>query len=506
MEVFRKLDDDTGPLTRRRPTAVVALIAFLAFLYALGHLPAGSEQAGGQVTEDATVVSDSGVAGGEPITETAQPWYVHMPPWLLVSVVLLLACSAFFSSSETALFSLHKLRVRSMRGEDAVSGKLIAQLLDSPGEILTTILVGNMIVNVSIGVILGTHVEDLFRSTLGVRPALAYVLAVAVTTGVLVLLGEIGPKIVAVSASESLARAVAFPLMAVNAVLAPLRDLLLRITDGIFRVFHFSQLHAAPFITDEELRALLTQGESEGVIEEEERQMIQGILEFTDAMLREILVPRPDIVAIPEGATVREALDVLREHQYSRMPVFREDMDHLVGLLVGKDLLPSVARGDLDKPIKSLIRPLHFVPETMTVQAFVKDAQRHRAHLAIVVDEYGGTAGMVTLEDAMEQVVGDIMDEGEFEEPEYELVGENVYRVDGGFNLDDLSDLIGVKFEDESHETVAGFLMHQTEKIPEVGDTLEYSNVVFTIEEVEGRRASAVRVVLRPTADVQEPT
>lgn len=480
-------------------------MAFLVFLYALGNLPVYFDQAGGQVTEDAMALTQPHTAGAETPGGMFQPWYVHMPPWLIISVGILLTCSAFFSSSETALFSLHKLRVRSMRSEDAVSGKLIARLLDSPGQILTTILVGNMIVNVSIGVILGTHVEDLFRSTLGLRPAASYVLAVAVTTAVLVLLGEIGPKIVAVSASESLARVVAFPLMAVNAVLAPLRDLLLRVTDGIFHVFHFSQFHAAPFITDEELRAVLSQGESEGVIEEEERQMIQGILEFTDAMLREILVPRPDIVAIPEGATVREALDVLREHQYSRMPVFREDMDHLVGLLVGKDLLPSVARGELDKPIKSLIRPLHFVPETMTVQAFVKDAQRHRAHLAIVVDEYGGTAGMVTLEDAMEQVVGDIMDEGEFEEPEYELVGENVYRVDGGFNLDDLSDLIGVKFEDESHETVAGFLMHQTEKIPEVGDRLEHSNVVFTVEEVEGRRASAVRVELLPSEETQEP-
>jgi CBS domain containing-hemolysin-like protein len=158
------------------------------------------------------------------------------------------------------------------------------------------------------------------------------------------------------------------------------------------------------------------------------------------------------------------------------MPVYRDDLDHFVGLLVGKDMLPYVDRGDLERTVKAVMRPIHFVPETMTVQAFVKDAQRHRAHLAVVVDEYGGTAGIVTLEDAMEQVVGDIMDEGEEEEPEYVQINESEYRVDGGFSLDELSE----------------------------GDRVAHSGVVFTVEAVEGKRASSVRVQILPRTEVEE--
>lgn len=432
------------------------------------------------------------------------PWHKHLPPPVLLMVAVLLMCSAFFSSSETALFSLHKLRLRTMRQERDVTGPLIARMLDSPGQILTTILVGNLIVNVTIGVVLGTRVEAMLQDSFGWSAPLAYAVAVGATTAVLVLFGEITPKVFAVSASEPLARTVAVPLLLVDKLLAPLRDALLRVTDFLFRITRLHELRAAPFITDDELRAVLTHGETRGVIEEEERQMIEGILEFSDALLREILVPRPDIVAIPESATIREALGVLREHEYSRLPVYRDDLDHITGLLVGKDLLPRVARGELDRPLKELARPIHFVPETMTVQAFVKDAQRHRAHLAVVVDEYGGTAGIVTLEDAMEEVVGDIMDEGEHEEPEYEQVSEGEYRVDGGLSLDELSELIRVRLEDESHETVAGFLMNQTEKIPEVGDRIEHSGVVFTVEAVDGKRASTVRVQILPRSEVQE--
>lgn len=476
-------------------------MVFLALLYLLGAFPHYLQGL------DATEAYASPAGALEPgAAAPHRPWHEHLPPSILVAVAVLLLCSAFFSSSETALFSLHKLRLRRMRQEEDVTGPLIVRLLDSPGQILTTILVGNLIVNVSVGVVLGTRVEAMFQDALGMSAALSYALAVAVTTGVLVFFGEITPKVFAASASEPLARAVALPLVLIDKVLAPLRDALLRLTDFLFRVTRLHQLRAAPFITDEELRAVLTHGETHGVIEEEERQMIEGILEFTDALLREILVPRPDIVAIPESATVREALESLREHEYSRVPVFRDDLDHITGLLVGKDLLPRVARGEIDRPVRDFVRPIHFVPETMTVQAFVKDAQRHRAHLAVVVDEYGGTAGIVTLEDAMEEVVGDIMDEGEQEEPEYEQVGEGEYRVDGGFSLDELSDLINVRLEDESHETVAGFLMNQTEKILEVGDRFEHSGVMFTVEAVDGRRASSVRVQILPRSEVQEIT
>lgn len=477
-------------------------IAVLLYVVDTSSAPPG-EREGFDVMAAAEAATPGTVAAAP-----AYPGFEYLPPGLVVVLVLLLLCSAFFSSSETALFSLHKLRVRSMQKEPGATGRIVAQLMESPGRILTTILVGNLLVNITIAVLLGTRIQQALTERFAPRfdrPGVpAYLLAVAITTAVLVLVGEIVPKVFAVYARETLARAVALPLVAIDRLLAPLRDALLSVTNVLFRLARFHELRAAPFITDEELRAVLTHGESHGVIEAEEREMIQGILEFTDVILREIRVPRPDIIAVPETATVRDALEVLREHKYSRMPVYRDDLDHIVGLLVGKDLLPRVSHGDFDRPIKDVMRPIHFVPETMTVQAFVKDAQRHRAHLAVVVDEYGGTAGIVTLEDAMEEVVGDIMDEGEEEEPAYEQVAENEYRVDGGFRLDELRELVHVDLEDGAHETVAGFLMDRTEKIPEVGDRVEHAGIVFTVEAVDGKRASVVRVQVGPTPEVQE--
>jgi CBS domain containing-hemolysin-like protein len=409
----------------------------------------------------------------------------------------LLSCSAFFSGSETAFFSIPKLRLRAIREDGSHSGLLVARMMDHPGQFLTTILVGNMIVNVLISMFLGTRMEEAALSYLpDVNKAGAYGLAVALTTTVLVFFGEIAPKVFAVRTGERMARITVYPLLAVDRLLAPVRVVLLGLTEALFRVTRFHAIHAAPFITDEEFKSALSDGEAQGVIEDDERQMIQGILEFGDAQVREILVPRPDMITLSEDATIAEALAAVREHQYSRMPVYREDLDHITGMLFSKDLLPCLARGELDRTIRGLLKPVHFVPGTMTARQFVADARRHRAHLALVVDEYGGTAGLVTLEDAMEEVVGDIGEEGDQEEPGYTKLGEGLYRIEGSLPLDAFNELAGVNLVDETHETLAGFLMDHIEKIPEPGDRIEYAGVVFTIEKCDGKRVESVRAQL----------
>ena len=423
-------------------------------------------------------------------------WQDYLPLPILIAVACLVACSAFFSGSESAFFSISKLRLRAMREDDISANRLVARMLDEPGRLLTTILVGNMIVNTLIGIFLGSRVETLLLEVFKLHDAAAYAIAVAGTTLFLVFFGEVSPKVFAIHTGERFARATVYPLAAADKLLAPIRKSTLGLTNLLFRMTRFHELRAAPFITDDEFKSVLTDGEAHGVIEEDERQMIQGILEFSDAMLREILVPRPDVISLPEDTTVGQALAVYREHEYSRMPVYRESLDNILGILLAKDLLPSVAKGDMDRTIKGLLRPAHYVPSTMTVQQFVSDAQRHRAHLAIVVDEYGGSAGIVTLEDAMEQVVGDIMDEDEHDEPEYEQVTANEFLVDGGMALDDLSSLIGKDLQDEEHETLAGFLMDLTDKILEPGDEITHMGVRFTVLSCEGKRVSSVRVRL----------
>ena len=426
-------------------------------------------------------------------------WDDILPPSVCVAVLCLLALSAFFSSTETAFFSIPRPRLRSLRAQRTVSARLVVQMLDSPGKLLTTILVGNMLVNTLIGVVLGTRIKDLFHEAAGIPSSVSYALSIVITTSALLFFGEITPKIMAVRARERWALLAVFPLQAVGRIIGPVRDGLLWFTDRLFRVTRFHELHAAPFITDVELKSVLSNGEPEDEVEEDGRQMIRNILEFHDAQLREIVIPRPDVVAVPEDATVGEALALYRTHEFSRMPVYGSDIDHISGVLFAKDMLPSLTEGDLARPVSELTRPPHFVPETMAVQEFIKSVQRLRSHLAIVVDEFGGTEGIVTLQDAIEEVVGDISVEGEREDRLYEEAGEGVYRVQGGFALDEFSELTGIDLEDGEHQTLAGYLMGQEDKLPTVGDRFVHGNVTYTVEEVEDRRLGVVRVEIGGT-------
>ena len=428
-------------------------------------------------------------------------WTDYLPVSVIVFVAVLLGFSAFFSACETAFLSIPKPRLRSLREEDDRTSRWVVQLLDNPGRLLTTILVANLFVNTLIGVALGSRITELFEIHIGLSPALAYLVAILLSAGVLLLFGEILPKVCAVRARETYARFAVVPLMMTDWFLQPVRQGLLRCTDAIFRITRFHELRAAPYITDEELKSVLADEQTKGVIEEDGRQMIRGILESGDVQVSEILTPRPDIVALSESATAAEAVELFRQHEYTRVPVYRDDMDHITGIVFAKDLLAGVVKGSQDRLVKTLAHPPHFVPATMTVHGFIKDVQRHRSHLAIVVDEYGGTKGIVTLHAAIEQVVGDIKDEYDEEGHMYECRGEGEYYVDGGMPIDELSALIGRPIVDDEHNTIAGFLMGQTEKVLAVGDTITYAGIVFSVEQVDRKRASKVRVSCPPLED-----
>ena len=429
-----------------------------------------------------------------------------------LAVCVLLGLSAFFSGSEVAFFSLHRMRLRALAEDGSYISRLISRMMDDPSGLLTTILAGNAVVNVGIGAVLGTKVDLIFLEIFSAAPlpagidasAVAYVLAVLIATIALVLFGEVIPKVVAVTAPEPFARFAAIPMNGADKLLKPLSKGCLLVTDFLFHITKLGELRAAPFITDDELKRVLFETEAQGVIHEQDMQMIQGILEISEASLRQVLTPRGDIIAIAADATVADALEVLREHHYSRLPVYEEDLDHVVGILVMKDLLPSFARGDFSQPVRSLMRKAHFVPETMSVNNFIKDAQRRRFHLSIVVDEYGGTAGLVTLEDAMEEIVGEIFDESDEEVKPYEALGDGVYRVEGDMPLDEFSELMGVPIQHGEHHTVAGYLMNLTERLLEQDEVVETEELHFTVEETDGRRIARVRVEVKPVAEAAE--
>jgi putative hemolysin len=421
-----------------------------------------------------------------------EDWTGIFHPGLLVGIGVLLSLSAFFSACEVAYFSLSPLDIRVIGERPGLLSQEAARLLAQPSELLTSILMGNSIVNVLLGVVLALPTQKLFEQLL--HPAISYLAAVAVCTGILVIVGEIVPKLLVVRNNDLYARWASLPLRLSSALLLPLRHGVLWLVGFFFRISRFSDLRPAPFMTDDEFTSLLSEGEATGAIEKDEREMIQGILKVSESMVREILIPRPDIVALNESASVGEALDVVIEKGFSRIPVYGENLDKITGILYAKDLLSHVDQGNMEVPIKPLLRTAHYVPETMTISEFMKSVQRLRTHLAIVVDEFGGTEGLVTLHDALREIVVDI-DAGDGpEESAVVQVGNNLFEVDGRFPLDELEALTGVSVDDEEHETVAGFLMEQSEKVLEVGDQIRHEGVRYTVEAMEGKRVSRLRI------------
>ena len=467
------MDEETGPLRNRyRVLTVVGIVAWIALIIYLATFS----------NIDTKVL------------EQSHDTRFYFPAGILVLIVCLLSLSAFFSASETAFLSINKIRLLSMIEDRHLTARLVADMMTHPGKFLTMILVGNMIVNILISVVLGSRVVKLFMHGFDMSPIVSYTLAVAICTSVLLFFGEIVPKIFAMRMGERLARFFSIPLLVTDKILGVVREVLLVLADSVFRMMRFKELRAVPFMTDDEFMSLLSHSKAHGVIEEEQRQMIQGILEFTDATLREILVPRPDVIALSAEATVSEALKLLKDHEYSRIPVYRDDLDHIFGVLFAKDLLVSVDRGELSKKVGAMVKPIQFVPETMSVHSFVKFVQRKRRHIAVVVDEYGGTEGIVTLEDALEEVVGEIFDEDESQEVLYEKISPGDYRIDGSMPLDEFKELLGIDVEDEEHETIAGFVMSKIDKIPEDGDRINHSGLIITVESVDSKRVETLHV------------
>ncbi len=432
------------------------------------------------------------MAGGP---ETHVAWFTILTPKVCLLVLVLAVMSGFFSASEIAFLSLNKVEVHAMRISDSWLLHLIAHVLRRPGSLLTTILMGNTIVNAVLSIALAKPLADVFTHAFQFSTARSYALSVVITTSLLVFFCEMLPKVFAAIRPRTFAVGAVIPLYLTDRLLAPLRRVVMLAVGFFFKITRLSQVTPAPFLTDEEFITLLSEGEASGLIEEEERQMIKGILEFGDVTLDEILVPRLDIVGVKESASVREAVETFREHEYSRMPVYEEDLDHVTGVLYAKDLLPAIEADELDRPVNSYMRKPHFVPATMSVGDFVKMAQRLRIHIAIAVDEYGGTEGLITLQDALREVVGNIGEEDDEDEPLFTTISEGVWQLAGNYPLDEFEQNTGISSGDEEHTTVGGFLMALSDKILEPGDELEYSGLHFSIKEVDKKRV--IRVLVR---------
>ncbi|NLF14183.1 MAG: HlyC/CorC family transporter [Anaerolineaceae bacterium] len=422
-----------------------------------------------------------------------------MTLWEVLLLVGLITVNAILSMARVALINVRKPRLRQLAEEGVASARIAERLADDASRLLATTQLGLVLTSsFASAVVAITTVQPL--ATL-VEPWLGaasypvvFFLIVFLAALAMLILAQLVPEALGVHHSERLTLALARPLNLLATLFMPVVRLVVWISNGIARIFGAGTRSEMPFVTEEEIRTLVDAGEEEGVLEEEEKEMIYSIFDLGDTMTREVMVPRIDVVALEVTTPLLEALETIMQAGHSRIPVFHETIDNIEGLLYAKDLLPYLRDGRIDVPLKGLLREAYFVPETKRASELLPDLQQRRVHMAIVVDEYGGVAGLVTIEDLLEEIVGEIQDEYDTEEPFVEFVDENEYVFDARVDLDDLNRLMDVSLPTEDNDTLGGFIYTELGKVPAPGDQVAYDDLEFVVESVAGRRIRKVRV------------
>jgi putative hemolysin len=408
--------------------------------------------------------------------------------WLqLFGIIIALIFSALSSATETAMTSVSRIKIKNLVAEGDSAAKKIEQLLSEPNKFLTTILVINnvsVIVATTLATVLAIEISETWGE----------LVSTILTSLVVLIFCEITPKTAAVQNAERWARALVNPVLGAVWLLTPIIWLLGAITTGMVRLFGGHVRRRGPFVTEEELRMLVTVGEEEGVIEEEEREMIHSIFELGDRPVREIMVPRIDMVTLESEDTLEDAVSLITQGGQSRIPIFEDTIDNIIGVLYAKDLLRHLRQGDAQAKVRDFVRPAYFVPESKKLDDLLHELQHQRVHMAIVVDEYGSVAGLVTIEDLVEEIIGDIQDEYDKEESLFEKVNDNEYIIDAKIGIDDFNELLNMKLTDEEYDTLGGFVYTQLDKVPSVGDTITYQGLNLTVLSTKGRRITKVRV------------
>jgi putative hemolysin len=411
--------------------------------------------------------------------------------WLQAGALLLLiAGSSFFSGSEAALVSLSRLRARGMHERGLKGSEAVLRLLDDRNRFLTSILIGNTVV-----LLAADSLATLLFIRAGVpNPA---VWSTLIMTVLLLAFGEIIPKTIAVANNESWALRLAPILERVAWVMAPINSSFLFFTNMIVRLFGVSPAARGPFVTEEDIRNIVTVGVEQKVLEEQEREMINSIIQFGDTIVREVMTPRPDMVAVEVTLSARRALDLVIAEGYSKLPVYEEAIDNVIGVVHDRELLIALSNGTLAQtPIRALMRPITLVPETKRVSELLREMQRGKFSLAIVVDEYGGTAGLATMEDLLEEIVGEIRDEhDEGEEESIRVIAPDEAVVDAKTNIEDVNARLGLHLPHEDFETIGGLTVGLFGHLPHEGEEVTAAGGVrLRVHRTRGRRILTLHV------------
>jgi len=414
----------------------------------------------------------------------------------LTLLLLFLIASGLFSGSEVSLFSIDSYKLRELKKGTDIFAKTIISLLESPRRLLVTILIGNTLVNVATSIIAVTFAfsaSQYFNISIDV----AIILQIIVTTVIILIVGEITPKVIAAKHPVIFAKIVSIPLYWISVLLFPIAKILTDIIKLISSKMALNKNNTALFPS--EINDLAEISLEKGTIEEGEQELIQGIVSFKTVTVREVMTPRVDIVAVSSDTDFDELLKIVTESGHSRIPLYKNNIDEIEGIIYAKDLLPYFTSLELRKKLllTKIARKAMFIPENKLISDLMQDFQKMNMHVGIVVDEYGGTAGLITMEDILEEIVGEIKDEYDDDEQEISVISDSEYLVIGKVSIDEINNLLktDISSENDDYDTIAGFIFNHSGTIPELDYKSIFKDYQFTVKEITNNRINKVHIL-----------
>jgi len=414
------------------------------------------------------------------------------PTAQIIVLILLLLLSAFFSSAETALTTVNKLRIRSLVDEGRRGAKTVADLIEDPSKMLSTILIGNNIVNLTASSLTTSLAINQFHASYSTG------IATGILTFLILIFGEIVPKTLASIYNEKLSFLYAPAILTFTKVLTPVIFLLNLLSKGIMKLVGVDSDQKTTAITENELLTIVEVSHEEGVIESEEREMINNVVDFGDSMAKDVMIPRMDVDFVEDTVNYDELVAAFEENMYSRLPVFHETRDNVIGIVNLKDIF--FYRGDKSTfCLENFLREPYFTYEYKKTSELLREMRKDSIPLAIVLDEYGSTAGLVTLEDLIEEIVGEIRDEyDEDEEDNIQKLAENEYLVDGFTNLEEVNDALGLSLESDDYDSIGGHVIFLLDHLPDEGESLTEKGVTYTVDKVDKNHIEKIRITIDP--------
>ncbi len=424
-------------------------------------------------------------------------WYYR-----LIILAILVLFSAFFSGSEVAIFSLDKKKVKDLNFKESLSGRYIINLLDYPRRLLVTILIGNTIFNVGASIVAVTLALD-FAAAWNISTDIMLLVQIILLTIIILIFGEVTPKVWATKHPVQFAKMIAIPLYWISVLIFPVSKIITDVFKLAFSKVKIDRTKTA--IMHSDITHLANLGIEKGTIEEGEHELIHGLVAFKTVTTREVMTPRVDITAISVDTKFDDLMNTITESGHSRIPLSEESLDNIIGVIYAKDLLPHLGNENSknELSLKKIARKVLFIPETKLISDLMHEFQKKNMHMGIVVDEYGGTAGLISLEDILEEIVGEIRDEYDKEELEITQLTDSSYILLGKVSIDEMNDLLQFNFssENDDYDTVGGFILNLAGSIPEEENIFEFDNFKFTIKEVGNQRINKVLVEVKQTEE-----